>query len=145
MSEETYDDLTPPGVSARDMSPLEEDHLEQAGLNRRQSRTIPPARKWRMIGLSQRVCPECRAIVANIQDGHWHLQTAHNQGKGVDLEAWGQELRDELDEYVRAARGRRGLIGEHRERGGVESLARGLIYLMVAMALFFVMYLVIVR
>jgi hypothetical protein len=145
MSEEVYDDLAPPGVSARDMAPEDEDAPEQISLRRRQARTIPPARKWRMIGLSQRVCPECRAIVANIQDGHWHLQTAHNQGKGVDLEAWGQELRDELDEYVRAARGRRGLIGEHRERGGVESLARGLIYLMVGLALFFVVYLVIVR
>ena len=58
------------------------------------------------------MCPECRAVVPNISDGHWHLQKAHNQGKGLDLEAWGRELRDELDEYIFAAKGKRGFIEE---------------------------------
>lgn len=92
---------------------LPEETVKDIGLNRRQSRTIAPPRKWRMHGLGQRICPECRAIVPGIPDGFWHLQTAHNQGKGVDLEAWANELRAELDEYIRAAKGRRGYITEH--------------------------------
>lgn len=88
------------------------EHIDRISLNRRQSRTIAPPRKWRKIGLRQIVCPECRAIVGSISDGFWHLQTAHNQGKGIDLEAWGQELRDELDEYIDAAQGRRGIMDD---------------------------------
>ena len=94
--------------------PAERDHLDRISLTRRQSRTIVPPRKWRKIGLRQIICPECRAVVASIQDGFWHLQTTHNQGKGVDLEAWGQELRDELDEYIDAAQGRHGLVEDTR-------------------------------
>jgi hypothetical protein len=89
---------------------LEGEHIKTLGLTRRQSRGIVAPRKWRQIGLSQRVCPECRAIVPSIQDGFWHLQTAHNQGQGVDLEAWGIDLRAELDEYISATAGRRGRI-----------------------------------
>jgi hypothetical protein len=53
--------------------------------------------------------------VPGIPDGFWHLQTVHNQGKGVDLEQWGRDLRWELDEFIGAARGRRGYIDERTQ------------------------------
>jgi hypothetical protein len=133
-----YDDLTPPGGSARDMLPAREDEqIDRISLNRRQARTIQPPRKWRKIGLAQRVCPECRAIVANVQDGFWHLQKQHNQGNGVDLEAWGTDLRDELDEFIGAARGRRGFLDETdtAASGGRQAaymLAAGVLVVVVA-------------
>lgn len=106
--------------TASDRVPIdpEQDQLARVGMNRRLSHAILPPRKWRKIGLRQIVCPECRAIVGSIQDGFWHLQTTHGQGKGVDLEAWGMDLRAELDEYIDAAEGRRGLT-EH-DRTGME-------------------------
>ena len=103
-------------AAERDELPPRAEVVRDISLNRRQSRTIAPPRKWRKIGLRQIVCPECRAIVGGVGDGFWHLQTAHGQGQGIDLEAWGQELRDELDEYIAAARGRRGLIAEPGQR-----------------------------
>jgi hypothetical protein len=124
-------DGEPPGETVRNIS-----------LNRRQSRTIAPPRKWRMIGLSQRICPECRAVVPSIQDGFWHLQTTHNQGKGVDLPAWGAELRDELDEFIAASQGRRGYVEDKRGRG-VESLATAILIVMGAMAALFALYVVV--
>lgn len=110
MSDPDYE-TRPAGGSARDqLGAHEDEHLEQISTSRRRSRTIAPPRKWRRSGLSDIVCPECRAKIPGIPDGFWHLQTAHNQGKGVDLEAWGSELRDELDEFMAASRGRRGLM-----------------------------------
>lgn len=97
-------------VPISDVLPPHEDHISGISGYRRQSHTIPSPRKWKMHGLGQRVCPECRVIVPGIPDGFWHLQTAHNQGKGLDLEAWGMELRDELDEFIAASRGRRGYL-----------------------------------
>ena len=152
MSEEIYDDLAPPGFSARDLAPEDEDNdlapededkPDRISLHRRQSRTIAPPRKWRMSGLSQRICPECRAIVPSIQDGFWHLQTTHGQGKGVDLEAWGTELRDELDEFRAAAEGRRGLLDHQGSGNGTENLTAVILVVMAAMAVFFVVYLLI--
>jgi hypothetical protein len=119
---------------------LEEEHIGQLGLNRRQSRTIPPPRKWRKLGLSQRVCPECRAIVASISDGHWHLQKQHDQGKGVDLEGWGSDLRDELDEFIFASKGRRGLIEEDTAAGGVRLMSVILLAAVVTLLVFGVIY-----
>ena len=111
----------------------EEEHIRQVGLTRRQSRSIAPPRKWRKQGLKQLVCPECRAVVPSISDGFWHLQTAHNQGKGVDLEAWGRELRAELDEFIDASEGRVGYVEERGSGDGVNHLAAGLLATIVLM------------
>ena len=101
-------------TTAADRVPIggEADNINRISLERRQSRTIAAPRKWRRAGLTDLVCPECRAKVPSIADGFWHLQTAHNQGKGVDLEQWGRDLRYELDEYIGLARGRKGYVDE---------------------------------
>lgn len=116
------------------------DEIRQISLHRRQSRTIAAPRKWRKHGLNEIVCPECRALVASIPDGFWHLQTAHNQGKGVDLETWGQELRAELDEFMASSAGRRGYVDDDPGGKGVENLAAGLVAVMALMALIGVIF-----
>lgn len=113
----------------------EEEHIRHVGLNRRQSRTITPPRKWRKAGLNIIICPECRAQINGISDGHWHLQTAHNQGKGVDLEEWGRELQAELDEYIDAAQGRRGYVDDPGGGRGVENLATVILAIFVGMVI----------
>jgi len=125
----------------RHLAAAEDEQIGRISLNRRQSRTIAPPRKWRRHGLRQLVCPECRAIVGSIPDGFWHLQTAHNQGKGVDLEAWGQELADELEEYRQAATGRRGII-EHDSGDGMNltSTLIGMMALVVVIIVFMLIY-----
>lgn len=117
----------------------EADHVRQVSLNRRLSRTIPPPRKWRRVGVNELICPECRAKINGVSDGFWHLQTAHSQGKGIDLEAWGRELRAELDEYIDAAEGRRGYVDEQAGRG-VENLASIILGVVVLMLVVGVVY-----
>jgi hypothetical protein len=111
----------------------EGDHVRQISLNRRLARTIPPPRKWRRTGINELICPECRAKIHGISDAFWHLQTAHDQGKGIDLEAWGRELRAELDEFIDAAEGRRGYVDEVKDGNGVNNLAAGLLAVLVLM------------
>jgi hypothetical protein len=140
MSEPDYE-LEPPGGSARDLlPPVDDEPIDRLSPTRRQSRTIAPPRKWRKLGLNQRVC---RAVVANVQDGFWHLQKAHNQGKGLDLEAWGLDLRDELNEFIFAAKGQRGFLHEHEGHDNRLTPALiGLIVLVSIIALCGVIYVV---
>jgi hypothetical protein len=118
-----------------------DDQPRQVSLNRRLSRTIPPPRKWRKVGVNELICPECRTKIHGVSDGFWHLQTVHGQGKGVDLEAWGRELRAELDEFIDAAEGRRGYVDEQSGRG-VENLAAillGVVVLMLVVGIVFML------
>ena len=120
--------------------PAEDDRLPQISSQRRHSHAIAPPRKWRRAGFTDLVCPECRAKVPSIADGFWHLQTAHNQGRGVDLEAWGKDLRDELDEYIQAARGRRGYVEDTPHPVG--RLPAALVGVMVLLVVLFIVYLI---
>jgi hypothetical protein len=137
--------------TAADRVPIERDRLPESGHetvelsrvggHRRQSRMIPHPRKWKKTGLSEVVCPECRAKIPSISDGTWHLQTAHSQGKGLDLEAWGRDLRDELDEFIDAAEGRTGYVADKAGQG-TERMTALLLAAIVAIAVIGVIYLV---
>jgi hypothetical protein len=140
MTEPDYD-TQPAGVSARDLAPEHEDSIDRISLIRRQSRNIPSPRKWRTKGIGERVCPECRVPVPSIQDGFWHLQKVHNQGKGIDLEAWAIDLRDEVDEFIEAAAGKRGFVDEYEGASVVHmtSVLLGIMVVLVAGGVLYVL------